>query len=367
MAPRMMRRIAVIAVTAALVTVGSVRSVSPVTVAVDNATVTYDVLGQRLDAHDGDLLQVADGTIYLYGTSYGCGFKLLTPGTAYCGVKVYKSVDLRTWSPAGAVGGSFAFDHLDQSWQDQCAPAPGVYGCYRPHVVQRPSDGRFIMWVNIHGELGYRVLVSDSPAGPFLDTWVTPTLAVQPPVGALRYGDMDLTIAPDDRGYVTYTAIDPVTNSHELVIERLDETLTTGTGEYQRLDLMPGKVDLVEAPGLFCGPNRAWYLTYSSPARPYMATGTGIVDGPRNTSDPLSGRWACPRMLNATSCVGQPTGVWPIVGPSGATTWVWGSDRWESGNPNQSRAENIYGPLTFSALGGTAIDAAGCHGSWTLP
>ena len=361
--------LAALSVVALLVAPGAVAS-SPVavptvvrTTAVDNTTVTFDVLGQRIDAHDGDLLQTPDGTIYLYGTAYGCGFRLMTPGTSWCGVRVYTTRDLQTWTPAGGVGGMYALDHLDGDWQSVCAPP--AYGCYRPHVVQRPSDGVYVMWLNTHGDAGYRILTSATPGGPFVDTGIIPTLAVQPPTGGLRYGDMDVTIAPDGRGYLTYTTIWPGTNEHTLVIEQLDPTLTTGTGRHVVIDAHPG-VDLIEAPGLFYGPNGAWYLTYSDPARPYLVTGTGIVNGPRNTPDPI-GAWSFPRSLIASSCSGQPSGVWPIRGPSGVTTWVYGSDRWVPGDTNQAKANNYYGALTFGALGGTAIDAYYCQSAWLLP
>lgn len=347
-------------VTAAMVFGGVTASAAGGGAAVDNTVVIYDAYGQRLDAHDGDLLQTADGTIYLYGTAYGCGFHMGSPGP-YCGVRVYTTRDLRTWTPAGALGGQYAFNHLDGDWQAACT-APN-FGCYRPHVVPR-SDGKYVMWLNTHGEAGYRTLVADDPAGPFEPTGVVPDLAVKPPSGWLSYGDEDVTIAPDGRGYITYTAIDPADNAHTLVIEELDPTLTIGTGRHVVIDAMPGVPDLVEAPALFYGPNDAWYLVYSDPAKAYWPTDSGIVNGPRNTPDPI-GDYGWPRALVGTSCAGQPTGVWPITGANGAT-WVYGADRWEPGKGNQARSNNYYGALTFDAAGGTAIDAYSCQAFWTL-
>lgn len=363
-----MRRILLAAaMVAALLAVPVSVPAAPVPFAqVDNTQVMYDVYGQRIDAHDGDLLQTADGTIYLYGTAYGCGFKLNTPATAYCGVRVYTTRDLRVFTPAGAVGGQYAFDHLGAFWQGLCAPSPTAFGCYRPHVVQRPSDGKYVMWINAHGPTGYVTLVADSPAGPFVPTGVAPVLAVDPVTG-LRWGDQDITVAPDGRGYITYTVIEPSNNAHTLVIEELDAAMLTGAGRYVVTDAFPGQPDLVEAPGLFYGPNNAWYLTYSNPAMPYRWTGTGVMNGPRNTSDPI-GAYVSPRSLTDTSCMGQPTGVWPIRGASGVTSYVFGSDRWETGNPNQSKANNYYGALTFYAqiAEGRAIDAYSCQAYWTL-
>lgn len=330
---------------------------------VDNTVVVYDVYGQRLDAHDGDLMQGPDGTtIYLYGTSYGCGFQLNVTGSPYCGVRVYTTTNLHTFTPAGAVGGSYAFDHLTGPWQALCAPSTGHFGCYRPHVVRRPSDGRYVMWLNPGGAAGYVTLVADNPGGPFTSTGVTPVLADDPGTG-LRWGDEEVTIAPDGRGYLTYTVIDPNTNAHTLAIEQLDSTLTTGTGRYTVAD--PSVVNIAESPALFYGPNGVWYLDYSSPAKPYLTTGTGIMDGPSNTADPI-GNYTNPRLLDTDSCSGQPAGVRPLHNSSGGTTFVYSTDRWDNGNPNEAKANNYYGQLTFTANGGTAIDSYICQSTWTL-
>ena len=333
---------------------------------VDNTRVIYDTLGQRMDAHDGNMLQTADGTIYLYGTAYGCGFSLGDTTTTWCGVRVYTTTDLHTFTPTGAMGGKYAFDPQAPYWQNLCSPSADHFGCYRPHVVQRPSDGKYVMWINTSGAQGYVTLVSDSPAGLFVPTGVNPVLSVDP-IDGLRWGDMDVTIAPDGRGYITYTAIDPVDNAHTLVIEQLDSTLTTGTGRYVVTDTSPGVSDLAEAPGLFYGPNNAWYLIYSDPARPYMTTGTGVINGPRNTADPI-GSWVQPRTLNSDSCMGQPAGVWPIRDSADQTKYVYASDRWDNGNANQSKATNYFGSLTFNASipGGKAIEGYACQSLWTL-
>lgn len=343
------------------VTVPATATTSPV----DNTVILYDTFGQRLDAHDGDVLQGPDGRLWLYGTGYGCGFRLGTP-SPYCGVRVYTTTDLRTFTPAGAVGGLYAFDHLGADWQGLCAASSTRTGCFRPHVVQRPSDGRYVMWLNTGGTPGYVTLVADQPAGPFTQTGVTPVLAVDPGTG-LRWGDEDVTIAPDGRGYLTYTVIDPVSNAHTLVIEQLDPTLTTGTGRYVVTDTTIGGPDMAEAPGLFYGPNGAWYLIYSQPAGPYQITSTGILNGPRGTADPI-GTYTSPRALDPDSCSGQPTGAWPIHDAAGSLVVVYGTDRWDQTSSNQAKANNYYGALTFTAVtsDGYAIDAYACQTTWTL-
>lgn len=328
----------------------SLSSAVAVSTSVDNTQVMYDSYGQRMDAHDGDLLQTEDGTIYVYGTSYGCGFTL-NQESPFCGVRVYTTKDLKNFTPAGAVGGSYAFNHLDQKWQDLCT-FPN-FGCYRPHVVQRPSDGKYIMWINSHGDAGYKVLISDSPAGPFVDTGANPVLAIKPPTGGLRYGDHDLTV-DGNSVYLSYTAIWPEDNRHDIIIERLNTSLTSGTGRYTRLD-----EQMVEAPSLFKGPNGRWYITYSNPAKPYIVTGTAV----ESSTSPL-GPFGGKKILSANSCSGQPALVAEITSPvTGAQQFVYGTDRWVSGEPNQAFANNYYGRLSFTA---TDINTHSCQGGWTL-
>jgi hypothetical protein len=345
--------------------------------AVDNTKVTYDVHGQRMDAHDGDLLLAPDGFVYAYGTSYGCGFTLNAP-SPYCGVKVYRSKDLATWSPAGALGGAFAFDHLTEDWQTACAPT-GSFGCFNAHVARRPSDGRFVMWLNVASEgvgsttaASFRVLIADAPGGPFVPTGTAPTLAVDSGDGWLESGAADITVDPWGVGWLSYTAIrqSPAAGqaSHRIVVERLDPTMTTGTGQHVILSAANRGATPVEMPSLVRAPNGTWYVGYSDPAVPYGVAGTSVMEAPH----PL-GPWTSPRTLVADSCSGQFAGFATI-----GSTRVLITDRWvqPSSGPgtgvvgNQSRATNYYGRVTFTATGpgGAAglIDAHTCQGGWTL-
>lgn len=321
---------------------------------IDNTTITYDTTGQRIDAHDGDLLQSTDGTIYMYGTSYACGFTLNTP-SPYCGVKIYASTDLSSWTPVGSYDNKFAFDPNTVGWQNVCAP-PTNFGCFRPHVVKRPSDGKYVMWINTGGTNGYKILVSDYPIGPFVDTEIVPNLGVKPPIEGknLRYGDEDITVSSDGTGYLSYTVIWP-NNKHDIIIERLDSTLTTGTGFYVFLGHA-----MVESPALFQSPTGMWQVVYSDPAKPYSPTNTSIMDA----TNPM-GSWSNPRnLVGGNSCSGQPSGVWPIfIGKH--TIWVYGSDRWSPGLGNQTNSNNYLGSLAFNANNGTAIDFLNCQSFWT--
>lgn len=324
---------------------------------VNNSAVTFDTVGARLDAHDGTVVQDLAGTAWLFGTSYGCGFTLGRP-SPWCGVRVYRSTDLQTWTPAGAVGGMLAFDPYGPEWQARCGGDQG--GCFRPHVARRP-DGTWVMWINVaHDPAGYAVLTAPAAGGPYAEVSAPPVLAVTDGSGA-PFGDLDIT--PDSAdpavAWIAYTAIDHTGggNLHDIVVERLDPTWTTGTGQWTRL----GKT-LVEAPGLFRRGD-TWYLTYSDPACPYCsATGTSYA-----TAASPAGPWTVRGQISGTSCQGQPADVDSLRGPSGALYYVWQVDRWVSGPGgalirNQYAANNYLAPLTFASAGG--IPGQPCTAQW---
>jgi hypothetical protein len=289
-----------------------------------------------MDAHDGHVLQVA-GTYYRYGTAYGCGFRLLDAAAPWCGVAMYSSTDLVTWQHEG-----LAFEG-DAAWQERCAE--GLFGCFRPKVEQR-VDGSFVMWINSYDtQSGYWVLEAAAPLGP----WTVvgqPQLAValQP---RFTHGDQDVTVARDGTGYVAYTVIG---DGHDIVVERLDETLTTGTGEAVRLGLSG-----VESPALFQHAGR-WYLTYSDPACPYCVTGTSYSTAPA----PL-GPWTHHGRFSADSCGGQPAAV-DVLTVDGEQTVLWQVDRWHDGARDQASAPTYAVPLVFADDG--SIPPQECLQSW---
>jgi hypothetical protein len=291
-----------------------------------------------VDAHDGHFMQVA-GTYYRYGTAYGCGFRLVDPDAPWCGVAMYSSKDLVTWQHEG-----LAFE-ADQAWQERCVE--GLFGCFRPKIEQR-TDGRFVMWINSYDtQAGYWVLDAPTALGPW-------TVVRQPELAmALRprftHGDHDVTVAPDGTGYVAYTLIGNG-GLHDLVVERLDETLSTGTGEAVRLGL-----DNVESPSLFQREG-TWYLTYSDPACPYCVTGTSYSTAPT----PL-GPWTGRGRFSDDSCGGQPAAVDTLT-VDGEETFLWQVDRWNDGAREQATAPTYAVPLAFGDDG--AIPMQECRRTW---
>lgn len=350
--------LAVVLLAAAWLTAAGPEAVA-VAVQVDNTQVTFDVFGARIDAHDGRIVQDPAGVLWLFGTSYGCGFRFNQP-SPYCGVRVYRSTDAQTWTPAGAVGGTLAFDPYVDDWQALCGGQ--AFGCFEPMPARRP-DGTWVMWLQAgHLLAGYRVLTAPAPGGPYTATGTDPVLAVHDDSG-LPFGAESITVDPGDPAvaWLAYTTIDhsETPSIHDIVVERLDPTWTTGTGQHVRLGLQHN-----EGPALFKR-GSTWYLTYSDPACAYCATGTGYATAPT----PL-GPWTGTRgQLRPGSCGGQPSNVDVLQRPAGGAVYVWQVDRWVRGPgntlmANQYLANNYLAPIVFNSDGTIPVQA--CTGLWTL-
>jgi beta-xylosidase len=178
-------------------------------------------------------------------------------------------------------------------------------------------------------------MVSDSPAGPFTES-PAPTLAVndRTTVTIPNNGDETLFVDDDLNAYIVYT---DWKRAGDLVIERLDASYTTGTGQYVRLGLQH-----VEAPALFKRQG-IYYLTYSDPNCGLCGgTGTSYMK-----SDFPLGPWTAGAKISDDSCGGQPSHVTRI--PSGdSALYLYQSDLWIEGSGNQRNANYYWGPLDFS-------------------
>jgi hypothetical protein len=231
---------------------------------VDGRTLRFDTDGNAIDAHDGEI-QHFGNTYYLYGTSYGCGFQWQTADSPFCGFRVYSSPDLVSWTDRGPL-----FDPDTATWQQRCNGS--TYGCFRPHVVYNAKTRRYVLWINTYDvSVGYHVFTSRKPTGPFTEQAV-PRLGVNetiPP--GVNNGDHDVFVDRDGSAYLAFTDWQ---NSGELVVERLDRTYTTGTGQFVRLGTRS-----TEAPSMFRRGNR-YYVTYSDPNCGYCATGTSYITAP---------------------------------------------------------------------------------------
>lgn len=229
-----------------------------------NPAIRFDVNGNAIDAHDGQIQRFGD-TYYLYGTSYGCGYEWNTPGAPFCGFVSYSSPDLVNWTPRGPL-----FDASTKTWQKQCDG--DTYGCYRPHVVFNKKTQKYVLWINSYDNgVGYHVFTSDHPTHGFEEVDVPDLAAPEGAPGGVNYGDQQVFVDHDGTAYLAFT---DWTRDGDIIIERLDDTYTTGTGDWTRTNLRS-----TEAPTIF-ERGGTYYLTYSDPNRGYTTTGTGYVTAP---------------------------------------------------------------------------------------
>ncbi|GAA3982650.1 family 43 glycosylhydrolase [Mucilaginibacter dorajii] len=292
----------------------------------------FNTVGDAIDAHDGEIA-LFNGTYYLYGTSYDCGFEWGNKSAPFCGFKTYTSTDLVNWTDRG-----FLFDAQTQVWQTRCNG--NTYGCFRPHVIFNQKTGFYVLWINVYDNVsGYRVFSSKSPVGPFTEQ-EQPKLAVNStaPAAGLNNGDHDTFVDDDGTAYLAYT--DWRTNG-TIVIEKLSDDYLTGTGQVVK-GVTAGRT---EAPGMFKRKG-IYYVVYSDPNCGYCS-GTGASY--KTATSPL-GPWSEGKKISDNSCGGQPSFVSTIKLSSG-TVFLFGSDLWNNAAKNEALANYYWAPLTFAADG----------------
>jgi hypothetical protein len=308
--------------------------------------VRRDANGNALDAHDGGLA-LFDGVYYLYGTTYACGFAWQKAGTPFCGFRSYASTDLTSWVDRGLL-----FDATTPTWQSRCNGS--TYGCYRPHVIYNASTKRYVLWINSYDNpSGFHAFQSSTPSGPFIEA-PFPVVAVNAsvPLSQIHNGDENLFVDLDGKGYLVYT--DWVAGG-DILVEELDASHLTGTGRFVRLGLRS-----TEAPAMF---RRAdlYYITYSDPNCGYCGgTGTSY----RTSSSPL-GPWQTGKKVSSDSCGGQPSHVTVFPGTGGDSLFLYQSDLWQNGAPNETKANLFWGLLTFGTNG--TVDPIVCAKSIRIP
>lgn len=292
----------------------------------------FDNLGNAVDAHDGEIA-LFDGTYYLYGTSYDCGFEWNNKTAPFCGFKSYSSRDMVNWKDEG-----FLFDAQNALWQSRCDGK--TYGCFRPHVIYNKKNKTYVLWINVYDNVsGYRVFTSKSPTGPFTEV-NEPKIAINSkmPAAGLNNGDHDLFIDDDGAGYLAFT---DWRKKGMIVVEKLTEDYLSGTGIVAD-SITPGKT---EAPALFKR-NGLYYITYSDPNCGYCSgTGTSY----KTASSPL-GPWSESKRISDNSCGGQPSFV-STMKVNSETVYLYGSDLWNNAAKNEAQANFYWAKLTFAQDG----------------
>lgn len=300
----------------------------------------FDDRGNAIDAHGGEI-RYFDGSYYLYGEHYGCGFQWITPGTPFCGFRVYSSPNLVNWTDRGPL-----FDPTTAMWQARCDGRTN--GCFRPHVVYNPATRRYVLWINSYDAgVGFYVFESSSPVGPFHERPQPRLVTGSEPFN----GDANLFVDEDGTGYVAYT---DWRRDGDIVIEVLRPDFLSGAGRSVALGLRR-----VEAPAIFKRGGR-YYMTISDPNCGYCETGTSYLTAPT-----ALGPWSAPRKLTTTSCGGQPTHVSELPGPQGGAWYLYQSDLWNQGERNEATADQFWAPLSFDAAG--EIEPITCRSSYYVP
>jgi hypothetical protein len=216
----------------------------------------FDTDGNALDAHDGMMAEF-NGTYYLYGTSYNCGYEWQV-NSDFCGFKVYSSPDLVHWTDRGFV-----------------VPAYSCSDCFRPHVIYDASTQQYVLWTNDSASSSnFRVYTSSSPTGPFTQQAV-PTLA-------FSNCGWDFGLFTDTNGTAYMVDTDCPASADGLIIQQLTPNDLTSDGQYTQVPFPGG----AEAPSMFKR-GSTYYITMSYPNCGYCTgTGTGYI----TASNPL-GPW----------------------------------------------------------------------------
>ena len=306
----------------------------------------FDAAGDAIDAHDGEIAYF-QGTYYLYGTSYDCGFAWQNKQAPFCGFKVYSSPDLVNWTDKG-----YLFDAQTPVWQTRCNG--NTYGCFRPHVIFNQKTGKYVLWINVYdNQTGFRVFTSASPLGPFQEV-AEPKLAVNgnAPVAGLNNGDHDTFVDDDGKAYIAYT---DWRAKGAIVIEQLSPDYLSGSNRFVQ-GVTESKT---EAPGLFKR-RGIYYITYSDPNCGYCSgTGTSY----RTAPSPL-GPWSKGIQISQNSCGGQPSFVSTIkLGTD--SLFLYGSDLWNNGARNEALANYYWAPLSFNDDG--SIKPMACLQAYAVP
>jgi len=305
----------------------------------------FDNLGNAVDAHDGEIAYF-EGTYYLYGTSYDCGFEWNNKTAPFCGFKTYSSKDMVNWKDEG-----FMFDAKTPLWQSRCDGK--TYGCFRPHVVYNKKSKDYVLWINVYDNVsGYRVFTGKSPIGPFTEV-AEPKIAVNSnmPAAGLNNGDHDLFIDDDGTGYLAFT---DWRTKGTIVVEQLTDDYLSGTGKVAN-SITSGKT---EAPALFKRKG-IYYITYSDPNCGYCAgTGTSY----KTAKSPL-GPWSEGKKISDNSCGGQPSFV-STMKVNAETIYLYGSDLWNNAAKNEAQANFYWAPLTFAEDG--SIKPMECLSSFSM-
>lgn len=304
-----------------------------------------------VDLHDGHLLEV-DGTYYLYGTMYSCGFDWKDPGGPFCGFGVATSTDLEAWSPIRwLIHHSWINPVNGRSWRWTCTQEIGS-GCFNPRMVLRTwepyADNVPLLFFNAPDDRlagrevnGYYALGCNSLLGGCGDQAGPPNGSTRKPNYSIctGWGDFSIVTNGTDRPSILCT----MPNQRGIAQELLSPAGNGGTGIGGTY--LFDAVGEVETPAAYRDPaTGTWVATYNTPNCGYGAgcpTAYALADAqlgpwraPRNTGE--GSRPYGRSGLSATSCGGQARTISILHGVAYQGIDTWGS--WNGVYTNQTRA-----------------------------
>lgn len=307
-----------------------------------------------VDLHDSMVLQY-NGTYYMYGTQYACGFRWgITTPTNFCGFGVATATSMA--GPWSAITTLFSPSTINpwngRTWRDECTRHNNA-GCFNPRMMQRASDGVWILAFNSPadyydgGANGYNFMGCAGPAGP---------CGPGVPNGSYNKPRMDICSGNGDFGIfqdgATAYIVCTVAGEAGVSVEQLDRWWTNGNGIGAR-DI--AGYDHVEGPGAyFDATSGKWIITLN-----YDNCGYGSGCGMAYATAPSpTGPWTTPTnwgyaidpkaraVLSFNSCGGQPRTVSVVDGAPYEIIdlWVPGA---AGDSRNQTDAGLLITPLVF--------------------
>lgn len=333
------------------------RQTSRTTVAAADAAVAHTVAG--VDLHDGMVLK--DGsTYYLYGTQYACGFRwgIVTP-TNFCGFGVATAPSLD--GPWSAITTLFSPNSIDpyngRTWEDQCTRRNNA-GCFNPRMIQRASDGVWILWFNSVADYGdnganaYNVMGCAGPAGPCGPGAVPNGSYAKPKIyTCVTNGDFGIFM----NGTSAY--IQCTMTNQTIAMEKLDVWWANGTGNVAGNGLTNlGGYTASEGPGAYFDATSGKWITTLNYDNCGYGSGCGLAYA---TAPSPMGPWTVPAnwgfavdtkaraTISWNSCGGQPRTMSVVDGVpyQMIDLWVPGTD---GDSRNQKDAGVLITPLSFN-------------------
>ncbi|MGO4630514.1 hypothetical protein AB4225_06155 [Streptomyces sp. 2RAF24] len=318
-----------------------------------------------LDLHDTTMREW-DGSYYLYGSMYACGYEWYVPGTPWCGFGVSTAPTPEgPWTTPRLLFSPTSQDPwAKRTWRETCGGTG--QGCFNPRMVRRDTwggqDGVFVLWFNSPrhysdtGANAYNVMGCASALGP-CGPGVAPNGSYTKPSLNICAGNGDFGIidsgTPGGRPAIVCTMPSAV----QLNIEELNWWGSGGSGTGVRK--VAGMGGPIEGPGGYWDPEQQQYvLTYSDQGCGYCAgTPIGYATSPSLYSGwtaPGNVGWGAPewgrRIFGPNSCGGQPRTVTVLDGQPWQIIDLW------LGTRNETNADTHLVPLNYQPRPGLAGD-----------